>query len=103
MPASFLMSIAGFGLLCMSMHRHARQAGIQDRSARFLRVAGWCALIISLAVGLIAGNWRLMIVEWIGQAGLAAAAVVVILLYRPRILPGAVVVAAIGALLAMAI
>lgn len=66
MLASFLMSIAGFGLLCLSMHRHARQAGIHDRSARRLRVAGWAVLLISLAVDLIAANWRLMIVEWIG-------------------------------------
>lgn len=103
MLASFLMSVAGFGLLCLSMHRHARQAGIHDRSAPFLRIAGWGILLISLAADLIAGNWRLMIVEWIGQAGLAAAAIVVILLYRPRLLPGAVAMAAIGALFAMAI
>lgn len=96
--ASFLISLAGIGCLCLSMHRHARQVTIPPRAAQPLRVIGWIMIAASLGVSMLVGNWRFAIIEWIGQSGLAAAIIVAILVYRPRTLPATIGVAALGAL-----
>lgn len=101
---SLLLTIAGLGCLGLSLHRHAGQAGIGKQMPARLRPAGWGLLVLSLAAAVTTGNWRIALVEWIGQAGLAAAVIVLLLIYRPRALPRAVLIAGVcgaGALVAV--
>lgn len=96
--AALPLALAGMALNALSMDRHARQAELA-RKPRWLRAGGWVLLALSLAVGLLAPNWRFAIVEWIGLIGAAAAGVVLILHYRPRLLvPAAAAMAVLGGL-----
>lgn len=96
--AALPLALAGMALNALSMDRHARQAELTVRP-RWLRAGGWTLLILSLAGALLAPNWRFALVEWIGLIGAAAACVVLILHYRPRLLgPIAAAMAAAGLL-----
>ena len=62
-PASLPLALAGFALLALSMHRHARQATVRDTAGRLRlsRVAGWAALALSCAVHVTGPAWRIAI------------------------------------------
>ena len=95
---SLLLALAGFAGLALAMPRHAAQAklgGLWIARAPWLRVFGWMALACSLFVRLTRPDWRVGLVEWVGEAGLAAAMVEIILLGRPALLR-VVPVAALG-------
>lgn len=94
---SFLLAVTGLGLLCLSLHRHAAQAGLAlaiGRRRIRIRTGGWAMLVLALLVRLPHARWHFALVEWIAQAGLAAGCIVMILSYRPRLLPLAIFVAA---------
>ena len=80
------LAFGGLSLIGLSMHRHARDAGL-TRPRPWLRGAGWAQLLFSLAAVLMAPNWRFALVEWAGLATVAAGLVVLVLHWRPRLLP----------------
>lgn len=88
--ASLFLAMGGFAALALAMQRHARAAGVAANMR--LRWAGATLLVVSLGLRLIEPGWRIGAVEWTGQAALAAACVVLALLYRPRVLPPATLV-----------
>jgi len=83
--AALSFAFSGMALIGLSMDRHARQAGSANRPA--WRPTGWLLLALSLVAALLAPNWRFALVEWVGALGAAAGTVVLVLLYKPRILP----------------
>jgi len=89
--AALSLAFGGMALIGLSMDRHARQAGSATGPA--LRPIGWLLLGLSLAAALLASNWRFALVEWVGLLAAAAGTVVLVLLYRPRILPVLAIVA----------
>jgi hypothetical protein len=103
--ASLLLALGGFAALSLSMQRHARQAGPRRwlPGPRYLRWIGWSFLLLSLIIRLGKPDWRPAVVEWVGALGLAAAIVVVTLIYRPRLLPVIPKAAMLLALLVLAI
>ena len=95
--AALPLALAGMALNALSMDRHARQAELA-RKPRWLRAGGWALIALSLAGALLAPNWRFALVEWIGLVGAAAAGVVLLLHYRPRLLlPATAAAFALGA------
>lgn len=52
-----------------------------------LIIAGWVLIGVSLLSAVIAPNWGIGLVEWIGLMGAAAALAVLTLHYRPALLP----------------
>ncbi|WP_157217815.1 DUF3325 domain-containing protein [Flavisphingomonas formosensis] len=88
---SLLFALAGLASLALAMPRHAAQAklgALWVARAPWLRGCGWAALGFSLLVRLARPDWRTGLIEWIGEAGLAAAIVVVVLMRRPQLLRG---------------
>ncbi|QUT06691.1 DUF3325 domain-containing protein [Sphingobium phenoxybenzoativorans] len=101
---SLLLALGGFAALSLSMQRHARQAEAQGWLPRrpVLRWIGWGFLASSFIRCIARPDWRPALVEWVGALGLAAGIVVLILIYRPRMLPFIPKAAMLLALLAMA-
>jgi hypothetical protein len=101
--SSFLMALAGFAALSLSMQRHARQAEVPAWLPRpgLLRWTGWAFLALSVLIRLPTPAWRIGIVEWVGELGLAALVVVLTLFYRPRFLPVVPTAAVLLALIAI--
>ncbi|HEX7782904.1 MAG TPA: DUF3325 domain-containing protein [Sphingobium sp.] len=87
--SSFLLALAGFASLSLSMQRHARQAESPRWLPRqkTLRLTGWAFISLSLLIRLSMPGWRIALVEWVGALGLAATLVVLALHYRPRLVP----------------
>jgi hypothetical protein len=71
--ASLILSIAGFAALAGAMRRHAKQIGLPVVSPGRLRLVGCALLAASFAILLGRMDWRMAMIAWIGQAGLAAA------------------------------
>lgn len=104
MIASLAFAVAGLAGLALSLHRHARQAALAPRLAAhpaLLRGAGALLLLASLLARTHGADWRIGLVEWIGQAGLCAAAVMLLLTYRPHWLAGVALTALVAALVAL--
>lgn len=80
------LAFGGLSLISLSMQRHARDVGLA-KGPRWLRGLGWATVLLSLAVALVAPNWRFALVEWIGLFAVAAGLVVLALYSRPRLLP----------------
>lgn len=100
----FASAFAGFGALCLSMERHARQVfGIlPDALHRLLAsVVGWALLACSLAPALERYGTSIGIAAWLGFLNLAAIAVGLLLTYAPRpiryLAPGVLVVGVLSA------
>lgn len=81
--ASFILAIAGFGMLAGAMRRHAKQIGLQAATRR-LRLAGWILLVASYIALVERMNWRIAAIAWTGQASLAAAISVALLSLKTR-------------------
>ncbi len=100
--ASLALALAAFALFAQSMRRHAGPHWNARRSTR-LRIVGWGALLASLALRLAGPGWRVGLTEWIGALALCAAAVMLLLTYRPawldRVAPVAIVIGLAAALL----
>jgi hypothetical protein len=84
------LAFAGFGTLCLSMERHARQVfgaipGTFRRS--MAAVLGWGLLASSLIPSLQNYGMSIGIAAWLGFLTLAALAVGLLLTYAPRPLP----------------
>jgi hypothetical protein len=80
-------AFAGFGALCLSMERHARQVfGSIPGPLRRLAAAvlGWGLLAFSLVPSLRHYGVSIGIAAWLGFLTLAATAVGLLLAYAPR-------------------
>lgn len=88
---SLTLAIAGLAMLALSMHRHAVSAGLSRAGDRPVRLGGWGLLLLSMLARIAAPDWRIGLLEWIGQLALCAAAVTLVLTYRPTLLPRAIV------------
>jgi hypothetical protein len=94
---------AGFGALCLSMARHARQAlgSVPGLAVRAIAaVLGWALLALSLLPSLKVHGVSIGIAAWLGFSTLAAVAVGLLLAYKPRVFPrfvfGAVILSLVG-------
>jgi CHASE2 domain-containing sensor protein len=97
-------AFAGFGALCLSMERHARQVfGSVPGAARRLAaaIAGWSLLLFSLAWAIRHYDASIGIAVWLGVLTLAAIAVGLLLAYASRsilyLVPGMLTLSAVGA------
>ncbi|MEH3116471.1 MAG: DUF3325 domain-containing protein [Methylorubrum populi] len=107
MTPAVLAANLGFGFaalaaLCLSLNRH--HAEVFDRRAERaavlrLRVFGWSAIAVSLAVAGLCEGWHFGAVQWIGALTGAGVALVLLLSFRPRY----VAPAAVAALVAVAV
>jgi hypothetical protein len=96
-------ALAGFGALCLSMERHARQVfGSPPGPVHRLAAAilGWSLLLCSLAWAIRQYDTSIGITVWLGVLTLAAAAVALLLAYASRsilyLIPGMLVLGAVG-------
>ena len=83
--AAFLLQLAGFALLALSMLKHYREffRGAPARSASLsMRVAGWAMLALALVPAIAGSGSSIGIVVWLGLATLAASIVALMLTYR---------------------
>jgi hypothetical protein len=97
-------ALAGFGALCLSMERHARQVfGSVPGPVRRLAAAilGWSLVLFSLAGALRHYGTSIGITVWLGVLTLAATAVGLLLAYASRsilyLVPGMLTLGAVGA------
>ncbi|MDR1662396.1 MAG: DUF3325 domain-containing protein [Azoarcus sp.] len=84
------LAFAGFGALCLSMERHAKQVfgSIPGPLRRLVAaVLGWGLLAFSLLPSLQNYGVSIGIAAWLGFLTLAATAVGLLLAYAPRPLP----------------
>lgn len=88
---AFLMALAlcytGWCLLCLGMERHHREffgIGPSPRRRRWLRVSGWFALALALAIGVYAAGWEFGPVLWACALMLAALIWVLLLPFAAR-------------------
>jgi len=89
--AAFLLSTLGFAALALAMARHQEDLfgrTLAVTATRWLRVAGWAALLLALVVIVKAQGWGVGLVSFSGHtslgAGLVFGALVVIERTRPR-------------------
>ncbi|GHU09721.1 hypothetical protein AGMMS50225_11280 [Betaproteobacteria bacterium] len=85
----FILSTLGFGLLSVSMERHARQvfgAPSGKRSRLVCTLCGWAALGLALLPALDAYGISIGLAVWVGFLAVAATLVALTLTYRPRVL-----------------
>lgn len=87
----FLLSTLGFTALALAMERHQEDLFGEPLAAtatRWLRVAGWAALLAALALMVKAQGWGVGLVSYSGHtslgAGLVFGALVVIARTRSR-------------------
>lgn len=87
----FLLSTLGFAALALAMDRHQEDLFGEPFAAtatRWLRVAGWAALLAALALMVKAQGWGVGLVSYSGHtslgAGLVFGALVVIARMRSR-------------------
>lgn len=83
----FTTAFAGFGALCLSMERHARQVfGVVPGALPRLgaAISGWALLAGALAPALQRYGVSVGITAWLGFLSLAAVAIGLLLSYAPR-------------------
>lgn len=81
------LCFSGMAALALSLDRHRRDAvlsRVPPGRTRFLRLAGWSAIGLSLASAIALEGWNFGPVQWIGALTGAALVVVALLSYRPR-------------------
>lgn len=96
---SGLIGYAAFASLAMSMKKHSSLGWSALPPPPILRLLGWTLLALSAAMAVAASGAALGVTAWIGQMCAAAAALVLLLSWRPRValaLAGACLVAAAG-------
>lgn len=74
-----LVSLPAFALLALAMDRHQLDLFGRELPAgqtRGLRMAGWLALLASLAIAVALKGWSLGLVTWCGHISLSAAIVI---------------------------
>ena len=85
--AILLLCVFGFAALAVVMERHQEDLfgrPMVPATARSLRVAGWAALLLSLAVAVRAQGWALGLVSYSGHTSLSAALVFGLLIVQAR-------------------
>ena len=99
---TLLVSFVATGLLALGMPAHAKAAWKDERwrkrPAAVWKTAGWIAVGLGLVTGVKAHDWGIGIVVWLLALAAAGFAVTLLLTYRPRWLPGALVAAAVAAI-----
>jgi len=77
-------------LLCIAMDRHQVQvlmARLDRRTDRLVRIAGWLVLGLGFIPAVAAKGWAMGSVAWVSLCAAAILALVLLLTYRPRLLP----------------
>lgn len=89
--AVFLLSTLGFAALALAMERHQEDLfghALATTTIRWLRVAGWAALLLALVLIVKAQGWGVGLVSFSGHtslgAGLVFGVLVVVERTRPR-------------------
>ena len=83
-----LLCYGGFTALCLSMDRHrvellGRKSSLALR--RWMKVAGWSLLGLSLWATVSTSGWEFGLVEWFAVLMLSALLLVLLMPYRPRL------------------
>lgn len=97
------LTIIGFGMLSISMDRHAKQVfghPPQRRIRRFRAACGWSALALALWPAIHAYHVSIGISVWFGLLAVVSTVVALTLSYRPRALRVVVSAAAVCAVTA---
>jgi len=84
---ALLLCVFGFACLASAMERHQPAlfgATLRRAASRGLRVAGWSALLIALALMVAAEGWALGLVDYAGSTSVAAGVVYGALIVRER-------------------
>lgn len=85
--ATFLLALAGFAALALSMQKHHRdvlgRASPRSRELLF-GSGGWLLLAVSLFSAIAGADLFVGIVLWLGLVTIAALAVAMVLTYGPR-------------------
>jgi hypothetical protein len=71
----FLLSTAAFAALALAMERHQEDLlghALPTQTTRALRVVGWAALLVALAVIVSAQGWGVGLVSFSGHTSLGA-------------------------------
>lgn len=105
LAANLGLSFAALAALCLSLNRH--HAEVFDRKAERtavlrLRLFGWGAIALSFVVAGLFEGWAFGPVQWTGALIGAAAALVLLLSYRPRFVAPAALAALAAAALPLA-
>ena len=87
----FLLSTLGFAALALAMERHQEDLlghALATTATRWLRIAGWAALLLALGAIVRAQGWAVGLVSFSGHtslgAGLVFGVLIVIERTRPR-------------------
>lgn len=83
--AAFVLAVAGFAALALSMPKHHRdliRGALSPRRKLGHRIAGWALLSTSVVLALIGESTSIGIVLWLGLATLAALIVALMLTYH---------------------
>lgn len=87
----FCLAFVACACLALSMNRHhldATGARPSMRIRTLLKVAGWALLLLSYIAAGASRGWAIGTVGWFCVCGLSAIAIVILLNFRPRTVPG---------------
>ena len=86
---AFALAFAGFAALCLSMERHHGEVfgtrRVPPRRRLLLQIAGWVLLALSFPATIAGWGWSFGPAAWCGLLTLAAAPIVLLLPWRPRL------------------
>jgi len=94
-----LLCFLGFTGLCLSMTKHYGEllrSKLSITRGRWLRVAGWLALVLSLWPAISTAGWGFGLVQWCTALMTSALILLFLIPYRPKLV---LLLAAVGLLL----
>jgi len=103
---AFLLSLAGFAMLSLSMDRHQEKVLRQSLTGTLnhgLKIAGMALLLLALTACMVAQTESVAAIIWLGLLTFAALCVAALLSYWPRaLLPASALALLMAATMAMA-
>lgn len=87
---SLALSFLGFVALALAMDRHYGQVlggRPNPRFRSFVRLGGWALIVLSAVPCVAAYGWSIGLAWWLGALTAAAMPVLLLLTYRPKVLP----------------
>jgi len=103
---AFLLGLAGFAMLSLSMDRHQEKVlrlSLTGTLNRGLQIAGMALLLLALAACMVEQTQSVAAIIWLGLLTFAALCVAALLSYRPRaLLPALALALLTAATMAMA-
>lgn len=89
-PETGLIGFAALTCLTLAMPKHRLGMPVSAfPTARVMRGLGWILLVVGAIVAIAQEGWAFGVVAWIGQLGVAGAALVLLISWRPTYAPAA--------------